>query len=153
MSQASQAPGAGSIMTATHVIEYPYTRSLGPALSRFLTGLRDGRIYGSKTLAGVVHVPPMEFDPATAETLEEFVEVADEGVLTSWTWIEAPGENHRRDKPFAFALIRLDGADGSLLHIVDAEGPEALSTGMRVKARWAAERQGSIHDIEGFEPA
>ena len=34
------------VFTAHHVIEYPggYTRSVGPVIGRFLTGLRDGRI-------------------------------------------------------------------------------------------------------------
>ena len=34
------------VFTAQHAIEYPggYTRSVGPVIGRFLTGLRDGRI-------------------------------------------------------------------------------------------------------------
>ena len=34
------------VPTTTHTIEFPYTRTLGPILSGFLTGLRDGRILG-----------------------------------------------------------------------------------------------------------
>jgi uncharacterized OB-fold protein len=55
-------------------------------------------------------------------------------------------------KPFAWALIQLDGADTSLVHAVDAGDEAAMSTGMRVKVRWADEREGSINDIACFEP-
>jgi hypothetical protein len=56
--------------------------------------------------------------------------------------------------PFAWALIRLDGADTALLHAVDAGGPDRLVTGDRVtvKFRRAAERSGTMADIESFVP-
>uniref|UniRef100_UPI00352559D4 OB-fold domain-containing protein n=1 Tax=Streptomyces sanglieri TaxID=193460 RepID=UPI00352559D4 len=54
--------------------------------------------------------------------------------------------------PFAWVLVRLDGADTALLHALDAPGPEAVHTGMRVRIRWAAERTGAITDIACFEP-
>jgi uncharacterized OB-fold protein len=46
----------------------------------------------------------------------------------------------------------LDGADTSLLHVVDAADESALSTGLRVRPRWRAETRGEILDIECFEP-
>ncbi len=54
--------------------------------------------------------------------------------------------------PFAWALIKLDGADTSLVHAVDVASPAGMSTGMRVRARWAQERVGRIQDIVCFEP-
>ena len=39
-----------------------------------------------------------------------------------------------------------------MLHAVDAGSAAAMRTGMRVRARWAAERVGSIRDIACFEP-
>ena len=56
------------------------------------------------------------------------------------------------DRPFGWALIRLDGADTALLHAVDAGSADAMRTGMRVRPRWAAERVGSIRDLACFEP-
>jgi uncharacterized OB-fold protein len=55
------------------------------------------------------------------------------------------------DKPFAWALIKLDGADTSMLHAVDAGSEKSMKTGMRVRARWRSERDGRIQDIECFE--
>jgi len=57
------------------------------------------------------------------------------------------------DRPFAFALVTLDGADVPLLHALDAASPRDVSTGMRVRVRWRAERKGDITDIECFQAA
>ena len=54
----------------------------------------------------------------------------------------SPGKLHPFDKPFAWAMVKLDGADVPMVHAVDAGSEDAMSTGMRVKARWADENQG-----------
>lgn len=140
------------VLSAPHVLEYPYTRSVGPVIGRFLTGLRERRIEGVRTRDGRVLVPPTEYDPVTSEPLDEFVEVGQAGVVTTWAWVGSPRKNHPLDRPFAWALIRLDGADTAMLHAVDAAHPSRMSTGMRVKVRWRDERQGDLGDIECFEP-
>src|SRR5699024_5654663 len=91
------------------------------------------------------------FDPHTREALTELEEVgsgvAIGGVVVTWTWVPEPTDVNPHGGPFAWALVRLDGADTALLLPLAADGPEAVSTGMRVRLRWAAERVGSIHDI------
>ena len=133
-------------------VEFDYTRSLGPVLSRFMTGLRDRTILGSRTADGRVLVPPVEFDPVTHEAPTELVAVGQTGTVQTWTWVSSPVPDQPLDRPFAFALVLLDGADSPILHAVDAGSPEAMSTGMRVRVRWADERQGHIRDFL-FEPA
>jgi uncharacterized OB-fold protein len=140
------------VLTAQHVVEYPYRRSVGPVLSRFFTALRDGRIEGVRCDDGRVIVPPAEYDPDTGRSTGDMVPVADAGVVTSWCWVAEPLEHHLLDRPFAFALIKLDGADTALLHLVDAYRPENMSTGMRVHATWSGERRGHITDIVCFAP-
>ncbi|WP_370591397.1 Zn-ribbon domain-containing OB-fold protein [Saccharopolyspora montiporae] len=134
-------------------IGFDYTRSLGPVLSRFATGLREGRILGIRGSDGRVHVPPAEFDPKTAERLDDFVQVSTTGTVVTWSWMPEPAAGQPLSHPFGWALIRLDGADTPMLHAVDAGAPERMSTGMRVRVRWAAERGNGIRDIECFEPA
>ena len=56
-------------------------------------------------------------------------------------------------RPFAYALIRLDGAATPLLHVVDSGSEQAMQTGMRVRARWADQPVGAITDIQAFVPA
>ena len=133
-------------------ITFDYTRSLGPVLAPFLTALRDQRILGARAADGKVHAPPFEFDPVTASPPDGLFEVGPAGTVVSWTWLPEPLASQPLDRPFAWALIRLDGADTAMLHAVDAGSAAAMRTGMRVRPRWAAERVGSIRDIACFEP-
>jgi len=133
-------------------VEFPYTRSLGNVLGTFMTGLAAGRIVGGVLSDGRVAVPPPEYDPATLEALTEFREVAEVGEVLTWSWVSEPVAAQPLDRPFAWALIRLDGADTGLLHAVAVDSPEAMSTGMRVRARWATDRVGAISDLAHFVP-
>ena len=139
-------------LSAPVTVAFDYTRSTGPVLGRFLSGLRDRVVVGGRTSDGSVVVPPPEFDPVTHAALEDFVEVADTGTVTSWTWVPQPVKGQPLDRPFAFALVTLDGADAPLLHALDVASPDDVVTGMRVRARWRVERVGAITDIECFEP-
>ncbi|RAK43430.1 hypothetical protein B0I29_101560 [Actinoplanes lutulentus] len=133
-------------------IAFDYTRSLGPVLSRFMTGLRDGRVLGGRTADGRVHVPPLEFDPLTHEPVTDLVDVSPVGTVISWTWVDQPLEGQPLSRPFAWALIRLDGADTALLHAVDIQDQDQIRTGLRVRAKWSPSRIGHINDIACFEP-
>jgi uncharacterized OB-fold protein len=131
-------------------IQFPYTRSVGPIVGAYLDGLEEGRLLGSRAGDRTLS-PPLECDPATGASVEpDLVEVGPEGVITSWTWVDTPNPNHPLDRPFAFALIRLDGADTAMVHVVD--GPrDAISTGARVRPKWREERTGHVTDVECFE--
>ena len=133
-------------------IGFDYTRSLGPVLSQFMTALAQGRILAARAADGRVHAPPFEYDPVTAEPPAELIEVQPTGTVLSWSWAPAPLAGQPLAHPFAWALIRLDGADTAMLHAVDAGSAAAMRTGMAVRARWAAERTGHIRDIACFEP-
>src|SRR6478735_2727345 len=138
-------------LSAPVTVAFDYTRSTGPVLGRFLTGIRDGILVGGRTSEGKVVVPPPEFDPVTHEATTDFVEVAPTGTVASWSWVSEPVAGQPFDRPFAFALVTLDGADAPFLHALDAASPDDVSTGMRVQVRWADERVGAITDIECFE--
>ncbi len=133
-------------------IQFPYKRSLGPVVGAFMTALTDRRIIGIRSGDRVV-VPPLEWDPDTGEELaHDFVDVGPAGTVESWSWVASPTVMHPLDRPFAFALVRLDGADTAILHAVDAGAMDAMSTGMRVAPRWRAARIGHITDLEAFVP-
>ena len=142
-----------------HVLDYPggYTRSVGPVIGRFLTGLRDGRIEAVRLTDGRVLVPPTEYDPtSSAEVAADgahWIEVGPRGTVQTFTWVAEPRPGkHLLGKPFAFALIRPDGADTALLHAVDVSSADAMRVGLRVAPRWRAERTGHITDIEAWVP-
>jgi uncharacterized protein len=133
-------------------IEFDYTRSLGPVLSQFMTGLASRRILGARGADGRVYAPPFEYDPVSSEPPGELTEVGPEGTVVSWSWMPEPLEGQPLAGPFAWALIRLDGADTAMLHAVYVGSAAAMRTGLRVRPRWAAIRAGSIRDICCFEP-
>jgi len=136
-------------------MELPYRRSVGPVVGAFLTGLRDGRIVGSRTPEGRVLCPPLEYDPDTGDAVSEIVPLSDTGVVRTWAWVHEPLPKHPLATPFAWALVQVDGADTALIHAVDAGTASAMSTGLRVRARWKpdGERVGHITDIACFEVA
>ncbi|GAQ52970.1 Zn-ribbon domain-containing OB-fold protein [Streptomyces acidiscabies] len=140
------------MLKAPLVVEFPFTRSLSPVQSAFLTGLRQGYVLGVRTRDGRTLVPPVEYDPVTAEEIRDLVHVGLTGTVTTWAWNPAPRRGQPLDTPFAWVLVKLDQADTALLHALDAPGPDAVHTGMRVRIRWADERVGAITDIACFEP-
>ncbi|MFE9257736.1 Zn-ribbon domain-containing OB-fold protein [Streptomyces sp. NPDC006879] len=146
------APSSPEVLRAPLVVEYPFTRSLGPVQSAFLTGLRERTVLGVRTTDERVLVPPVEYDPVTAAELRDLVEVAATGTVTTWAWNPRPRPHQPLSTPFAWVLVRLDGADTALLHVLDAPGPQSVSSGMRVRIRWAPHRSGAITDIACFEP-
>jgi uncharacterized OB-fold protein len=139
-------------LSAPVTVAFDYTRSTGPVLGRFFTGLRDGQLVGGRTSEGRVVLPPPEFDPVTHQQVTDFVEVEPTGTVASWSWVSEPVAGQPLDRPFAFVLVTLDGADVPLLHALDVPSPDAVTTGMRVQVRWAQERVGAITDIACFEP-
>lgn len=111
----------------------------------------DCRLEGTRGSDGRVYFPPAEFDPLTGERLSQWVELADTGSVTTWTWQAEPEQGQPLDRPFAWALITLDGADVPILHAVDAGDIGKIATGSRVKVRWTEDRTGGINDIACFD--
>ena len=87
----------------------------------------------------------------SGEPLTEMLEVRPEGTVTTWSWVSTIREGQPLQEPHALAMIRLDGADTSMLHVIDCGSPEAISTGARVRIRWSAEPAEGFANIECFE--
>ena len=138
------------ILNQAFELGYTYTRSTGPVIGRFLTELKQRKIVGIKASDGRVVVPPMEYDPVTAAELNEFVDVGQQGEIVSFAWVKEPRAAHPLQVPFAWAMIRLDGADVPMVHCVAAERESDIATGARVEAVWADEPIGFITDIRCF---
>ncbi|KQY64322.1 MULTISPECIES: Zn-ribbon domain-containing OB-fold protein [unclassified Nocardioides] len=131
-------------------VSFDYTRSVGPTLGAFFAGLRERRLVAGRLADGSVVLPPPEFDPATHEPVTDFVEVGPAGTVQSWTWVPEPVAEQPFDRPFAWALVLLDGATAPFLHALDIPYDD-LRVGMRVRARWVNEPVGAITDIACFE--
>ncbi|NMN95900.1 Zn-ribbon domain-containing OB-fold protein [Antrihabitans stalactiti] len=128
---------------------------IGATAGKFLAGLRDRRIRGTRcSRCNWVYVPAQSYCERCLEPADEWVDVATSGVLDSFTVVHlAPGGP---PPPFVLGSIHLDGADGLLQHYVggvefdDTGRPMHLQPGQRVEAVWKPERSGSILDIEHF---
>jgi uncharacterized OB-fold protein len=133
-------------------IAVPYTWWVGVTGSRFLISLRDRKtITGSRcTACGTVYVPPRKNCGRCFKEIEETVELGSEGEVGSFTVVRFPFKMHPVEAPFAYALIKLDGADVRLLHIVRKD-LQLLKRGARVRAKFREKREGHILDIECFE--
>jgi len=133
------------------VSEFPYKHSTGEVIGRFLAGLKEQkRIWGQRVAGQGVVVPPLGYSEVDASAGGEWVEVQPTGTVTAVAVVREPIANlHPVDRPFAFVLVKLDGADTALAHVV-TDDLDTLRVGARVEAVWAAERTGSIRDIECF---
>ena len=141
------------ILEADFGLGFTYTRSPGLIMGKFLAALKQRRLYGIRRTNGEILFPPTEYDPISAAELDEFVAVEPSGEVVSWTWLDQPREHHQVDGAFAFALIKLDGADTPFLHRLFCDDPASIKAGMKVTVQWQAETCGSINDIRGFVPA
>lgn len=146
----SSRPEHEPTLSAPLTLSFDYTRSVGSTLGAFFTALRERRVVGVRGSDGRVHVPPIEYDPVDAAPLTELVPVGSVGTVTSWTWQAVPLDGQPLSRPFAWALITLDGADTPMVHAVDAGDPDAIDTGSRVHVHWADEPVGAITDIAYF---
>ncbi len=139
-------------LTLKGQIAVPYSWWVGATGSRFLIALRDEKkIMGSRCgECGTVYVPPRKNCGRCFRDMDEWVELGNEGEVKSFSIVHTPFKLHPAKAPFAYALIKLDGADVALLHIVTG-GLDALKRGARVRAKFREERTGHILDIESFE--
>jgi uncharacterized OB-fold protein len=133
----------------------PYTYFAGETGSRFLIALRDEtKILGIKDVAGRVLVPPRKHDERTLEPLTEWVEVGPGGVVTGWTVVRYAEPSYQpRTPPYILALVKLDGADAAIPHLVQGIDPAKMKLGLKVRAVFAERRAATILDIDHFEPA
>ena len=135
------------------VSEFPYKHSTGAVIGRFLAGLKEQkRIWGQRVRGQGVVVPPLGYSEVDGSAGEEWVEVQPTGTVTAVAVVHEPIEGlHPFTTPFAFVLVRLDGADTALAHVVK-DDLTRLRVGIRVEAVWAPDdqRQGTIRDITCF---
>ena len=133
--------------------EFPYKHSTGETVGRFLAGLKEQRtIWGQRVPGQGVVVPPLGYSELDASTAGEWVAVKDTGTVTAAAIVHRPLERlHPFAQPFAYVLVKLDGADTALAHMV-RDDLARLKVGARVQAVWAPddERKGTMHDIVCF---
>jgi len=89
-------------------------------IGRFLAGLKEQKkIWGQRVAGQGVVVPPLGYSEADGSAGGEWVEVKPTGVVTAVAIVREPIAGlHPFTAPFAFVLVKLDGADTALAHVV-----------------------------------
>jgi hypothetical protein len=133
----------------------PYSYVAGDYKARFLRALKERKIIGSRcSKTGRVFVPPLVNSPESFAPADEFVEVADRGVVTTFCIVNIPVLGRDLRLPYVAASVALDGADLSIFSAIQECKPEDVRMGMRVEAVWKpdGERAGSFEDLLYFRP-
>ncbi len=135
-------------------IKVPYAWQAGETASRFLLALKDEKKFLGKkcTKCAKVLVPPRKSCPYCFVETGDWEDVSDEGVVETYTIVRRDTGILPMEPPFVYAVIKLDGADTGLVHIVSDVTPEEMKEGMRVKAVFAEERTGKMLDVKYFKP-
>ncbi|MBU1672561.1 MAG: OB-fold domain-containing protein [Actinobacteria bacterium] len=129
-----------------------YTWSTGEVVGSFLGALRDhARILGAVCSGcGRVAVPPLSYCEECCSAMEDYREVGPRGVVMSWTRVAAGFPDAPLPAPFRYVLVKLAGADTSLLHL--APDDERVVVGATLHPEFRKVRRGAITDIKWFVP-
>ncbi len=139
--------------------DLPFRHTAGRVASHFFHGLKEKRIVALRCpRCRRVLMPPRPFCERCFLPLDEWVEVGPQGSLEAFTICYARFTG-LPDPPYCQILVKLDGADSALMHLlgdVDLEDVEqaakGIQIGMRLEAVWRDEREGGIQDIAYFRP-
>ena len=138
--------------------EMPITSryTAGIAGETFFREIKDNaRIVGTRcTECGLVYVPAAIFCERCFAQLDEWVPVSNQGTVFTYTVLYRDLDNQPLDPPAILAYVKLEGSTGGLVHYLAEIDPEDLYIGLEVEPVFkdAAEREGSILDIEYFRP-
>ena len=134
-----------------------YAWDCGVALSKYLWGLKEGKIYGIYCgKCRRVLLPPRMFCEYCFVPTSKWVELEDEGEVLTFSICYVTWDAKRIEKPNIPAVIHIKGASDNvgILHLLSEVAPDDVKIGMKVKAVWrnAESRKGDITDIKYFKP-
>lgn len=134
-------------------LDYEFTA--GDAASRFLRGITQKKIIGQRANStSRVYVPPRGADPELGATTPIEVEVSQTGTVTSFCMVNVAFYGSVMELPYTSALILLDGADLSIMHLIQEIPADQVRIGMRVEAVWRddADIEPTLESIKWFRP-
>ena len=136
--------------------ELVFTYTPGGASSRFLKGIAQGKILGERAAVpgAKVYVPPRGADPQLGKPTTEQVEVAHTGTITSFCVVNVSFYGGTQEIPYVTGLIKLDGSDLPIMHLIQECPVDEVRPGMRVEAVWVddSELGPTMESIKWFRP-
>ncbi|MCS7122039.1 MAG: Zn-ribbon domain-containing OB-fold protein [Archaeoglobaceae archaeon] len=136
-------------------IELYWVYTSGKAGDLFFKKLKaDGKFLAAKCKKCCwIYFPPRIYCPKDfSET--EYLEVSGEGRVRAFTVARLDPYEKELKKPEIYALIDIDGTNGSIIHLLGEVNAEEVSIGMRVKPVLKPKEQmlGDLTDILYFKP-
>jgi len=135
----------------------PYQYFAGRTGSRFLIAMRDeNKIRGQKCdHCGKVFVPARQTcERCFSDISENWVDVGPCGEVTGFTVVRYAEPHNVMKPPYILAMIKLDGSDTPITHIVRGIPASQMNEGLRVKPVFARKKAApnTIGNIECFRP-
>jgi len=137
-------------------IRLDYTVTAGRNLSAYLRALASKRIVGGRcSTCKKVYLPQRGACPTCGIPVNDEVEVADRGTVTTFCVIRIPFDAAPFPPPYVAIAVLLDGADMPIFHLLRGVAPEEARMGMRVKALWVPDEElaPTLASIRWFEPS
>ena len=147
-----------TVQVVPSAIEIQHTASLPE--STFLRALEEGKLLAARTGADAARNQalctsrPRKPIRPPAWQLDEFLELPDNGTVTTFAIINIPFAGQRIKPPYVAAYVLLDGADIPFLHLVTEIDAADVRMGMRVEAVWKPREEWGlgIDNIDYFRP-
>jgi uncharacterized protein len=138
-------------------VDARYAWDTGVAVSRYLRGLKQGKILARQCRrCRRVLVPPRMFCEQDFRPTDRWVEVQDTGRVNTFSICYVSWDMRPLEVPEIPAVIEIDGASPGIgfMHKIAEVDPDSVHVGMEVEAVWkpADQRAGSILDIRHFRP-
>ena len=137
-------------------LRVPYDNWYGSFTGSFFHELKDNkRLRGTRCPeCNKVYMPPRSTCPACMAQLDQWVDLPETGTLLTYTIVNYTYSTYYQpmEAPYPLGIIKLDGADTGVCHLLGEVSPEDIKIGMRVKAVFKEDRKGNILDIAYFKP-
>jgi uncharacterized protein len=135
-------------------LEYHYTA--GVAGEEFRRELRDnGRFLVSKcSKCKSTYIPARMYCPNCFIEMKDQFPIDKPGYVYSFTSVNRDRSGADTNLPITVGLVKFEGVKGGIVHLLDVNGHERISIGMKVtpSLKNSSERTGAITDIIAFKP-
>src|SRR5258708_21847716 len=129
----------GKYLDIVYKFEPKYRWAAGVAISRFLTELKEGKIFARKChKCERILVPPRMYCEQCYRPTDEWVQVKDTGTVNTFSISHVGTDARRLKTPILVPSVDMDGAGPGMgiLHNLGAVEPSKISIGMNVQAVW-----------------
>lgn len=131
-------------------IPFRYEYTAGIAGERFLRGLIEGKIIGSKCeRCKITYLPPKAYCTNCFGEISDFVDVGRKGRIQALSR-SSVNEGKAAKVPRVFGYVSFEGVKGGIVHNIISKAPRIGRT-VVVRFKPREQRKGSITDIRGFE--